>query len=70
MDSERESDAHYEPTPILIDGSYQLVNAGIFIFVVIIVLVASQQVFQRRDVRPLYCSVALLSPPELVADHS
>lgn len=41
---------YYEPTPILIDGTYHIMDAGVLLIVSIALLVASQELFQRRDI--------------------
>lgn len=41
---------YYEPTPILIDGTYQLANVGVLLVVFTVLLIGSQVVFQRRDI--------------------
>lgn len=41
---------YYQPTPILIDGTYQLADAGVLLAVFIVLLAVSHVIFQRRDV--------------------
>ncbi|AHG01446.1 hypothetical protein HALLA_03395 (plasmid) [Halostagnicola larsenii XH-48] len=41
---------YYEPTPILIDGTYQLADVGVLLVVFTVLLIGSQVVFQRRDI--------------------
>lgn len=41
---------YYEPTPILIDGTYPLLDAGVLLAVSIGLLIVSQFVFHRRDI--------------------
>jgi ABC-2 type transport system permease protein len=41
---------YYAPTPVLIDGSYELVDTGILVAAFLGLLVASQVLFQRRDI--------------------
>lgn len=41
---------YYEPTPILLDGTCQLVDAGVLLVVSAVLPVVSQLVFQRRDI--------------------
>ncbi|QLH79155.1 ABC transporter permease subunit [Halosimplex rubrum] len=41
---------YYSPTPILLDGSYEPMDVGILIAVFLGLLLASQVLFQRRDI--------------------
>lgn len=41
---------YYAPTPVLIDGSYELMDTGILIAAFLGLLVVSQVLFQRRDI--------------------
>lgn len=41
---------YYSPTPVLIDGSYELVDIGILIATFLSLLIVSQILFQRRDI--------------------
>ncbi len=41
---------YYDPTAILLSGTYGLVDAGVLLAVSVVLLVASQLVFQRRDI--------------------
>jgi ABC-2 type transport system permease protein len=41
---------YYEPTPILIDGTYELVDSGILIVAFFGLLLLSQVLFHRRDI--------------------
>nr|WP_273736973.1 ABC transporter permease subunit [Natrinema soli] len=41
---------YYSPTPVLIDGSYELVDIGILIATFLSLLIVSQILFERRDI--------------------
>ncbi|WP_323174402.1 ABC transporter permease subunit [Natrialba sp. PRR66] len=41
---------YYSPTPVLIDGSYELIDAGILIAAFLGLIIVSQVLFQRRDI--------------------
>lgn len=41
---------YYSPTPVLIDGSYELMDAGILIAAFLGLIIVSQILFQRRDI--------------------
>jgi ABC-2 type transport system permease protein len=41
---------YYSPTPVLIDGSYELIDAGILIVAFLGLLIVSQVLFYRRDI--------------------
>lgn len=41
---------YYEPTPILIDGSYELIDSGILLVAFVGLLLLSQILFYRRDI--------------------
>ncbi|WP_134670929.1 ABC transporter permease subunit [Halorussus marinus] len=41
---------YYAPTPILVDGSYELIDAAILLAAFLGLLVVSQLLFQRRDI--------------------
>lgn len=41
---------YYSPTPVLIDGSYELMDAGILIAAFLGLIIVSQVLFQRRDI--------------------
>jgi len=41
---------YYEPTPILIDGTYELIDSGILLVAVFGLLLLSQILFHRRDI--------------------
>jgi len=40
---------HFDPPAVLVDGTYDIVGAGLLLVLAIVFLVASQQWFQRRD---------------------
>ncbi|QLK26797.1 ABC transporter permease [Natrinema zhouii] len=41
---------YYEPTPVLIDGTYNLANTGILLALFVVLLLVSQFLFRRRDI--------------------
>lgn len=41
---------YYEPTQLLIDGTYELVDTGILLALFLALLIGSQLVFRRRDI--------------------
>ena len=41
---------YYDPTAILIEGTYNLANAGLLLVVSVVLLIGSQLLFQRRDI--------------------
>lgn len=41
---------YYDPTTVLVEGTYNLVDAGILLVVFLVLLIASQLLFQRRDI--------------------
>ncbi|WP_121744065.1 ABC transporter permease [Natronorubrum halophilum] len=41
---------YYEPTPILIDGSYELADSGILLVLFVALLLVGQFLFRRRDI--------------------
>lgn len=41
---------YYDPTRVLIDGSYELIDAGVLLAVFLVLLIVSQTLFQRRDI--------------------
>lgn len=41
---------YYEPTPILLDGTYQFVDAGVLLAVSVVLLVVGRLSFARRDI--------------------
>ncbi|WP_255171390.1 ABC transporter permease [Natrononativus amylolyticus] len=41
---------YYEPTPILIDGTYDLADTGILLALFVVLLLVSQLLFRRRDI--------------------
>lgn len=40
---------YYEPTPILVDGTYESLDAAVLLVAFIILLIAAQVLFKRRD---------------------
>lgn len=42
---------YYEPAPVLINGTDELADTGILLVVFLILLVASQLLFKRRDLK-------------------
>ncbi|WP_323174285.1 ABC transporter permease subunit [Natrialba sp. PRR66] len=41
---------YYDPTPILIDGSYELLDTGVLLVAFVVLLLVGQVLFQRRDI--------------------
>lgn len=41
---------YYEPTQVLLEGSYELVDTGILLALFLVLLVGSQLLFRRRDI--------------------
>ncbi|MFO8114679.1 MAG: ABC transporter permease subunit [Halorubrum sp.] len=41
---------YYEPTPILIDGSYELIDSAILLVAFVGLIILSQALFERRDI--------------------
>lgn len=43
---------YYDPTGILVDGTYEALNAGILLVAFLGLLIVGQLLFQRRDIQP------------------
>lgn len=41
---------YYEPTQVLIDGSYEVADTGILLLIFLLLLIGGQILFQRRDI--------------------
>jgi ABC-2 type transport system permease protein len=41
---------YYEPTPILIDGSYELIDSAVLLVALVGLIILSQALFERRDI--------------------
>ena len=40
---------YYEPTPILLEGTYELLDTGVLLLAFVLLVIVSQALFQRRD---------------------